>query len=143
MARQGEGIDMDLKNCDTLDILNKNLKLTEEDFHILLYKADTRDDFITQAYIEKQLAIIHGRDFFTQSAKRIEGIIYLIAHKKDKELYDFYIKSFKAYMNSVDNNIEQIMGFNIVFIAFIGIARRTLRKSAELYAPFADEGDDN
>lgn len=126
---------MELKNCQTLEILNKNDKLTKEDFHVLLYKADSRDDFLTLAYIEKQLVVMYGRDFFKQSAKRIESVIYLISKKMDKELYEFYEKSFSAYMDSVDNNIDQIMGFNIIFISFIGIARRTLRKSADLFAP--------
>ena len=124
---------MELKNCETLTILNKNSKLARNDIYTLMYKADSDNDYLVQAYGAQRLALMHGRNFFTTSQKKIETITYLLAHKMDDEMWEFYSKSFDTFMKKVNNDFEQVMSFNIIFISFIGIGRKLLRISTDKY----------
>lgn len=122
---------MELKDCDTLTMLNKNSKLARGDIYTLMYRADADADYLVQEYVEQRLLLIHGKDFFVASQKKIETITYLIAHKMDNDLWSLYSNSFDAFMKSVNDDFEQIISFNIIFIACIGIGRKLLRISTD------------
>lgn len=129
---------MQFNDCDTLRILESNEMITRDEMYKLVYRADTKEDYLVQSYIQKQVLMIHGKNFIASSQSRIETILFLISHKKDKELYDLYKNSFKAFMESVQNNYDEVIGFNIIFIFYITIARKLLRESKDL-----TEGEEN
>ena len=122
---------MELKNCDTLTMLNKNSKLARNDILTLMHKADTANDYFVQSYVEQRLAITHGKNFFVNSQKKIETITYCLAHNAEDDLWNLYSNSFDIFMNKVENDFDQIMSFNIIFICFISIGRRMLRKAKD------------
>lgn len=125
---------MKFNDCDTLRILESKQAITKMDMKTLVYAADSPDDFLIQNYIQKRILIIHGEDFIVRSQKSIEAILYYMTKKQDKELYQMYKSSFDTFMSSVNYNYEEIIGFNIIFIFYINIARRLLRQSADLYS---------
>lgn len=120
------------KDCDTLKILESNEMITRDEMYKLVYAADTKEDYLVQSYIQKQVLMIHGQNFIATSQPRIEAILYLISHKKDSDLFDMYKKSFKSFMESVQNNYDEVIGFNIIFVFYITIARKLLRESKDL-----------
>lgn len=125
---------MKLNDCDTLRILESKQAITKMDMKTLVYAADSKEDFLVQNYVQRQVLIIHGNDFVEKSQNMIETILYFIAKKQDTELYTMYKKSFNKFMESVDNDYDEIISFNIIFIFYISIARRLLRQSADKYA---------
>lgn len=125
---------MKLENCDTLRILESKQAITKMDMRTLVYSADSKEDFLVQNYVQKQVLIIHGDDFIKKSQTMIESILYFITKKQDAELYSMYKNSFNKFMESVNNDYDEIISFNIIFIFYISIARRLLRQSADKYA---------
>lgn len=122
---------MEFKDCDTLKILESNEMMTRDEIFKLVYAADTKEDYLVQSYIQKQVLMIHGKDFIIASQARIEVILYLISHKMDKDLFEMYRNSFKTFMESVQNDYDEVIGFNIIFIFYITIARKLLRESKD------------
>ena len=122
---------MQFKNCETLRIIETGSKISKEDMKILTYSADTKEDFLVQNYIQKQILLFHGESFIEKSQSRIEAILYYLTKQKDDELCEMYKKSFNSFMQSVDNNYEKVNSFNLIFIFYINISRRLLRRAAE------------
>ena len=122
---------MQFKNCETLRIIETGSKISKEDMKILTYYADTKEDFLVQNYIQKQILLFHGESFIEKSQSRIETILYYLTKQKDEELYEMYKQSFDSFMKSVNYNYEKVNSFNLIFIFYINISRRLLRKAAE------------
>ena len=123
---------MKFKACETLRIVEANEKISKKDMNILVYSADSREDYLVQNYIKRQIVVIHGENFIKKSQPRIETILYFLIYKKDEELYDMYNKTFEAYMESVNHNYDSITGFNLIFMFYIVIARQLLREAVDL-----------
>ena len=122
---------MQFKNCETLRIVETGSKISKEDMKILTYSADTKEDFLVQNYIQKQILLFHGESFIEKSQPRIEAILYYLTKQKDEELYEMYRHSFDSFIKSVNYNYEKVNSFNLIFIFYINISRRLLRRAAE------------
>ncbi len=110
------------------DCVTKRNKLGMEDL-LLVVNVDSQKDYMFLNYLEQEVSTHHGQTFFMESINKVQYIMGFILIKDYKGLYSMYNECFDIYMESCDNNIDYINGFNIVFLVFIHLAMKIIRKN--------------
>jgi hypothetical protein len=110
------------------DCVAKRNKLGMEDL-LLVVNVDSQKDYMFLNYLEQEVSSHHGQSFFMESINKVQYIMGFILIKDYNGLFTMYSECFNIYMESCGNNIDYINGFNIVFLVFIHLAMKIIRRN--------------
>ena len=110
------------------DCIAKRNKLGTEDL-LLVVNVNSQKDYMMLNYLEREIAEHHGQSFFIESTNKVQYIMGFILMKDYTGLSAMYNECFDIYMESCDNNIDFVNGFNIVFLVLIHLAMKIIRRN--------------
>jgi hypothetical protein len=110
-----------------VDAVSRKRKLSTDDFELVI-NIQSRHDYMLLNYFEQEIIRQHGEHFVKQSGDKIQYITGFILNNDIKGLFNMYEGSFNIYMQSCNNDINFVNGFNTVFLVLIHIAMKIIRK---------------
>jgi hypothetical protein len=111
-----------------VDSLARKKKLGAEDVELVL-KINNQKDYMLMNYFEQEVVRQHGQKFLMESVDKIQYITGFILNSDLTGLYNMYSQCFDIYMDSCNNDINCVNGFNIVFFVLIHISMKIIRKN--------------
>lgn len=110
-----------------VDAVSRKRKLSAEDVELVV-NITNKHDYMLLNYFEQEIVRQHGKQFIIESGDKIQYIIGFILNDDMDGLFNMYEGSFTVYMNTFNNNIDLVNGFNTVFLVLIHIAMKIIRK---------------
>ncbi len=110
-----------------IDAVSGKRRLSAEDVEFVV-NINNRHDYMLLNYFEQEIIRQHGERFIIDSGDKIQYITGFILNNDMAGLFKMYEGCFSIYMNSCNNDINYVNGFNTVFLVLIHVAMKIIRK---------------
>lgn len=110
------------------DMVTGKKKLCAEDIEFVV-NIDTAKDYMFMNYLEQEIIKQHGQQFLVQSTDKVQYIMGFVLNKDFNGLFEMYSSCLKIYMDSCNNDINCLDGFNIVFLVLVHVTMKIIRKN--------------
>jgi hypothetical protein len=115
-------------NMSLADMVTGKKKLCAEDIEFVV-NIDTAKDYMFMNYLEQEIIKQHGQQFLVQSTDKVQYIMGFVLNKDFSGLFEMYNSCLKIYMDSCNNDINCLDGFNIVFLVLVHVTMKIIRKN--------------